>query len=186
MATDQSLMCPPQARGDAQEILARDRTRGSDHEQSRHRDHERNPIDLAVKCNADHAHTAAANVDQTRRTSCELICVRGATLPDVPTRIGKTIMGRREGLFDNLYDGPVTCVGVWAWQHFGNSSQKSPSVKGARVQLPRPRHHRAEASWPIDQVRFSGTVRTLWRLGGDGRLQMNSKWTKLAAAGALS
>src|ERR1700732_4941872 len=93
---------------------------------------------------------------------------------------------RRPWVCDNLYDGPVTCVGGWAWQHFGNSSQKSPSMKGARAQLPRPRHHRAEASWPIDQVRFSGTVRTLWRLGGDGRLKMNSKWTKLAAAGALS
>jgi hypothetical protein len=71
-----------------------------------------------------------------------LICVRGATLPDVPTRIGKTIIGRREGMFDNLHDGPVTCVGAWVSQHFGNSSQKTPSVKGARTQLPQPRHHR--------------------------------------------
>src|SRR5262249_32223300 len=64
---------PPQARHDAQEVLARDRTQGSDHEQSRAfaDNRERNPIDLAVKCNADHAHTAAANVDQTRRTSCD-------------------------------------------------------------------------------------------------------------------
>src|SRR6516225_9998919 len=113
------LMCRPQARHDAQEILARDRTQGSDHEQSRASadNRERNPIDLAVKCNADHAHTAAANVDQTRRTSCDLMCVRGATLPDVPTRIGKTIIGRREGMFDNLHDGPVTCVGAWVSQH---------------------------------------------------------------------
>src|SRR5262249_55308857 len=64
--------------------------------------------------------------------------------------------------------------------------KKRPWLEVARAQLPRPRHRRAEASWPIDQVRFSGTVRTLRRLGGDGRLQMNSKWTKLAAAGALS
>ena len=78
---------------------------------------------VEVTCNTDDAHTAAANVDQTRRTSCDLICVRGATLPDVPTKIGKTIMGRREGTFDNLHDGPVTCVGAWVSQHFGNSSQ---------------------------------------------------------------
>src|SRR5262249_12722807 len=105
-------------------------------------DRERNPIDLAVKCKANHAHTAAANVDQTRRTSCDLICVRWATLPDVPTRIGKTIMGRHEGMLDNLHDGPVTCVGAWVSQPFGNSSQKSPLVKGARAQLPQPCHHR--------------------------------------------
>jgi hypothetical protein len=30
------------------------------------------------------------------------MCVPGATSPDVPTRIGKTIMGRRKGMFDNL------------------------------------------------------------------------------------
>src|SRR5262245_2165130 len=121
MATHQHLMRRPQALRAAREILARDRTRGCDHEQSRAPadDCERNPIDLAVKCNEDHAHTAAANVDQTRRTSCDLICVRGATLPDVQTRIGKTIMGRREGMFDNLHDGPVTCVGAWVSQHFG-------------------------------------------------------------------
>src|SRR5215471_580296 len=114
-ARDRHLMCRLQAPRDTQEIRARDRTRGCDHEQSRAPadDRERNPIDLAVKCNADDAHTAAANVDQTRRTSCDLICVRGATLPDVPTRIGKTIMGHREGMFDNLHDGPVTCVGAW-------------------------------------------------------------------------
>src|SRR5262249_10136010 len=121
MARHQHLMHRPQALRAAREILARDRTRGCDHEQSRAPadDCERNPIDLAVKCNEDHAHTAAANVDQTRRTSCDLICVRGATLPDVQTRIGKTIMGRREGMFDNLHDGPVTCVGAWVSQHFG-------------------------------------------------------------------
>jgi hypothetical protein len=92
-------------------IVRKDR---ADHEQSRAPadDRERNPIDLAVKCNADHAHTAAANVDQTRRTSCDLICVGEATLPDVQTRIGKTIMGRREGMFDNLHDGSVTCIGA--------------------------------------------------------------------------
>src|SRR5262245_54101024 len=84
----------------------------------------------------------AANVDQTRRTSCDLICVRWATLPDVPTRIGKTIMERHEGMLDNLHDGPVTCVGAWVSQHFGNSSQKSPLVKGSRAQLPQPCHHR--------------------------------------------
>src|SRR6516225_10279806 len=34
---------------------------------------------------------------------------------------------------------------------------------------------------------FSGRVRTLRRTwGGDGSLQMNSKWTKLAAVGVLS
>ena len=47
-----------------------------------------------------------------------MICVRGATLPDVPTRIGKTIMERREGMFDNLHDGPVTRIGAWVSQHF--------------------------------------------------------------------
>src|SRR5215813_15479850 len=50
------------------------------------------------------------------------------------------------------------------------SSQKSPSMERGRGQLPRPRHHRAEASWPIDQVRFSGAVRHTTRLGGDGRI----------------
>src|SRR6516165_9399782 len=126
IARDRHLMCRPQAPRDAREILARDRTRGCDHEQSRAsaHDRERNPIDLAVKCNEDHAHTAAANVDETRRTSCDLICVRGATLPDVPTRIVQTIMGRHEGMLDNLHDGPVTCVGAWVSQY---SSQKSPS-----------------------------------------------------------
>src|SRR6516164_7194785 len=73
-------------------------------------------------------------------------------------------------------------VGVTAY-----SSQKSPSVEGPRGQSPRPRHHRAEASWPIDQVRFSGTVRhTYGAWGAMGELQMNSKLTKLAAAGVLS
>src|SRR5215831_16962860 len=42
------------------------------------------------------------------------------------------------------------------------------------------------ASWPIDQVRFSGTVRHTTAPGGRWSLQMNSKWTKLAAAGFLS
>ena len=93
-----------------------------------------------LKCNADHAHTAAANVDQTRRTSCELICVRGATLPDVPTRIGKTIMGRREGMFDNLHDGPVTCVGAWVSQHFGSLQEKfiGGRCEGAIASTPSP------------------------------------------------
>src|SRR5262249_4012392 len=67
-------------------------------------------------------------------------CVPVATLPNVPTRIGKTIMGRHKGMFDNLHDGPVTCVGAWVSQHY--SSQKSPLVKGARAQLPQPCHHR--------------------------------------------
>src|SRR6516225_1439364 len=143
-ARDRHLMCRLQARRDAQEIIARGRTRGSDHEQSRAPadDRERNPIDLAVKCNADRAYTAAANADQKRRTSCDLICVRGATLPDVPTRIDKTIVGCCEGTFDNLHDGPVTCVSAWVSQHFGNSSRISSSAEGARAQLPQPRHHR--------------------------------------------
>jgi hypothetical protein len=36
----------------------------------------------------------------------------------------QNLLGRREGVFDNLHDGPVTCVGAWVSQHFGNSSQK--------------------------------------------------------------
>src|SRR5262249_2408630 len=44
--------------------------------------------------------------------------------------------------------------------------KKSPSRERARGQLPRRRHHRAEASWPIDQVRFSGTVRHTTAPGG--------------------
>src|SRR5215469_4112329 len=94
MARDRHLMCRLQTPLDTQQIRARDHTRGSNHEQRRAPadDRERNPFELAVKCNADHAHTAAANVDQTRRTSCDLICVRGATLPGVPTRMGKTIV----------------------------------------------------------------------------------------------
>src|SRR5262245_26830403 len=65
--------------------------------------------------------------------------------------------------------------------------QQCPKKEGARRQLPRPRHHRAEASWPIDQVRFSGTVRhTYGAWGAMGELQMKSKLTKLAAAGVLS
>jgi hypothetical protein len=31
----------------------------------------------------------------------------------------QNLLGRREGLFDNLHDGPVTCVGAWVSQHFG-------------------------------------------------------------------
>src|SRR5215831_8500343 len=73
-------------------------------------------------------------------------------------------------------------VGVTAFY----SSQKRPWLKVARAKLPRPRHHRAETSWPIDQVRCSGTVRHTTPPGGRWELQMNSKWTKLAAAGALS
>src|SRR5215467_12267372 len=42
------------------------------------------------------------------------------------------------------------------------------------------------ASWPIDQVRFSGTVRHTTAPGGRWSLQMNSKWAKLAAVGVLS
>src|SRR5262245_65155435 len=70
----------------------------TDHEQSRAAadDRERNPIDLAV--NGRNAHTAAANADQTNSFKADLLCcgmcVPAATLPDVPTRIGKTIMGR--------------------------------------------------------------------------------------------
>src|SRR5262245_25614203 len=41
-------------------------------------------------------------------------------------------------------------------------------------------------SIPIDQVSSAERSANLRRLGGDGRIQMNSKWTKLAAAGALS
>jgi hypothetical protein len=54
----------------------------------------------------------------------------------------QNLLGRREGVFDNLHDGPVTCVGAWVSQHFGNRSEKSSSVEGARTQLPQPRHHR--------------------------------------------
>ena len=118
-----------------------------------------------LKCNADHAHTAAANVDQTRRTSCELICVRGATLPDVPTRIGKTIMGRREGMFDNLHDGPVTCVGAWVSQHFGKQSPGKVhwwKVRGRNCLNPVTIGH----SISRDQVSFSGTVRHTMAPGG--------------------
>ena len=60
-------------------IVRKDR---ADHEQNRAPadDRERNPIDLAVKCNADDAHTAAANVDQTRWTSMRFdMCPRGHT-----------------------------------------------------------------------------------------------------------
>src|SRR6516165_2203664 len=81
-ARDRHLMCRLQAPRDTQEIRARGRTRGCDHEQSRAPadDRERNPIDLAVKCNADHAHTAAANADQTRWTSMRFdMCPRGHT-----------------------------------------------------------------------------------------------------------
>src|SRR6516162_7126408 len=42
------------------------------------------------------------------------------------------------------------------------------------------------ASWSIDQVSSAERSAKLRRLGGDGSLQMNSKWTKLAAAGLLS
>jgi hypothetical protein len=72
MATDQHLMCRPKLSATREKssrgIVREDR---ADHEQSRASadDRERNPIDLAVKCNEDHTHTAAANVDQTRRTS---------------------------------------------------------------------------------------------------------------------
>src|SRR6266487_1559497 len=78
------------------------------------------------------------------------------------------------------------CHALWSGRDsiLAYSSQKSPSMERARGQLPRPRHHRAEASWPIDQVRFSGTVRHAW--GAMGESQMNSKLTKLAAAGVLS
>ena len=87
-------------------------------------------------------------------------------------------------MFDNLHDGPVTCVVRVDEQHFG---KQCPKKEGARRQLPRPRHHRAEASLPIDQVRFSGTVRhTYGAWGAMGELQMKSKLTKLAAAGVLS
>src|SRR5437764_12461685 len=38
----------------------------------------------------------------------------------------------------------------------------------------------------MDQVSAAERSATLRRLGGDGSLQMSSKWTKLAAGGALS
>src|SRR5262249_16740553 len=137
------------------------------------------------KINADHAHTAAANVDQTRWTSCDLICVRGATLPDVPTGMGKTIVGRREGMFDNLHDGPVTCVGAWVSQHFGITVPRKVHRRKVRgpngLTLVTIRH-----SIPIDRASSAERSARLRRREGDGGLQMNSKWTKLAAAGALT
>ena len=36
------------------------------------------------------------------------------------------IIGRHEGMFDNLHDGPVTCVGVWVSQHFGKQFPEKP------------------------------------------------------------
>src|SRR6516225_7003782 len=59
-------------------------------------------------------------------------------------------------------------------------------MKGARAQLPRTCHHRAEASWPIDQVSSAERSVTLGAWGAMGGLQMNSKLTKLATAGFLS
>jgi hypothetical protein len=41
-------------------------------------------------------------------------------------------------------------------------------------------------SIPIDQVSSAERSAKLRRLGGDGGLQMNRKWTKLAAVGVLS
>src|SRR6516225_11419560 len=103
------LMCRPQARHDALEILARDRTQGSDHEQSRASadDRERNPIDLAVKCNADHAHTAAANADQTRWTSMRFdMCPRGHTARR-SNKNWQNHRGTQAREVQNLRDGPV-------------------------------------------------------------------------------
>jgi hypothetical protein len=37
--------------------------------------------------------------------------------------------GRREGMFDNLHDGPVTCVGAWVSQHFG---KQFPEISSSR------------------------------------------------------
>ena len=34
-------------------------------------------------------------------------------------------MGRREGMFDNLHDGPVTCIGAWVSQHFGIAAARA-------------------------------------------------------------
>src|SRR6516165_7038303 len=118
----------------------------ADHEQSRAAadDRERNPIDLAVDL------------------LCCGMCVPAATLPDVLIRIGKTI-----------WDAASECSTIYvmdqchAWCEWANNiSATVPKKEGARRQLPRPRHHRAEASWPIDQVRFSGTVRQTTAPGG--------------------
>src|SRR5262249_34215921 len=129
VARDQHLMCRPRLSATREKfsrgIVRKDR---ADHEQSRASadDRKRNPIDLAVKCKADDAHTAAANVDQTRRTSCDLICVRGATLQTFQQELAKpSWVAARECSTICVMDQ------CHAWARGGdsisaNSSQKSP------------------------------------------------------------
>src|SRR5262249_4823806 len=94
------------------------------------------------------------------------------------------ILGRREGMFDNLRDGPVPCVGrgcdsisatvpkkVQNWKVRGRNCLNLVSIGHSIFH---------------DQVSSAERSAKLRRLGGDGRIQMNSKLTKLAAAGVLS
>src|SRR5262249_53467121 len=163
-------------------IVRKDR---ADHEQSRASadDRKRNPIDLAVKCKADDAHTAAANVDQTRRTSCDLICVRGATLQTFQQELAKPS-------WDAARECSTICVmdQCHAWARGGDSISatvpKKVHVRGAIASTSSPSSRSILAHRPGEVQRNGPPHYGAW--GAMGELQMNSKLTKLAAAGVLS
>src|SRR5262249_60082655 len=76
-----------------------------------------------------------------RRSFAGLRCVPVATLPDVPTRMRKTISDAGRECSTICVMDQCHASARWCHSISANSSQKSPSVKAARAQLPQPCHH---------------------------------------------
>src|SRR5262245_21816106 len=74
------------------------------------------------------------------------------------------------------------CVGVTAFRQQFSEKSIGERFEGAIASTLSP----SDIAFPMTQVSSAERSAKLRRLGGDGRIQMNSKLTKLAAAGALS